>query len=189
MPRQKITREDVLKSASELIRRGEALNARSIAAELGCSTQPVYSCFKNMEELRAELVEEAKRLYRSYIDEYLTHADKNRYEAYGMGFVRFAMEEAGLFRYLFLSVQKEPMQTMGDPFFEEDILDEMVQLARMPRETARAFHGDMAIFSYGLATLLNTQAVVMTEEEISDAFKREFYSLYAYYFPERPRLG
>ena len=188
MPRQKITREDVLKSASELVRRGEALNARSIAAQLGCSTQPVYSCFKNMDELRAELVEEAKRLYRKYIDEYLTHADKNRYEAYGMGFVRFAIEEAGLFRYLFLSVQKVPMETMGDPFFEEDILDEMVQLARMPRETARAFHSDMSVFSYGLATLLNTQAVVMSEAEIAEAFTREFYSLYSYYFPERPRL-
>ena len=178
-----------MKAASQLVRRGEALNARSIAAELGCSTQPVYSCFKNMEELRAELAEEAKKLYRKYIDEYLTHADKNRYEAYGMGFVRFAIEEAGLFRYLFLSVQKEQMQTMGDPFFEEDILQEMQQLLCISREKAEAFHSDMSIFSYGLATLLNTQAVVMSEEDISDAFKREFYALYAYYFPERPRLG
>ena len=189
MPKKRIAREDVLKSAYELVRRGEALNARSIAAELGCSTQPVYSCFKNMDELRAALAEEAKIQYRRYIDEYIARAGRTRYEAYGMGFVRFAIEERGLFRYIFLSEQKEPMPTLGDPFFEEDILEEMQTSLHISREKAVAFHGDMSAFSYGLATFLNTKAVVMSEEEISKAFKREFYALYAYYLPERPRLG
>ena len=53
MAKLKITREAILKGAAEVVRKeGEqGLNARRIAKELRCSTQPVYSQFRNMEDL------------------------------------------------------------------------------------------------------------------------------------------
>ncbi len=184
MPKQKITREDVLRAAAEVMRRGgtQALGARAVAEELGCSTQPIYSLFGGMGNLEAVLLDEAKRRYHVFIDEYLSAAGKSRYEAFGMGFVKFAREEKGLFRFLFLSEHRPDV----DPFFEE-IVGEMCALYRMDRERAEAFHRDMAVFSYGIAASVNCGGE-SSDEEISAAFDREFYALYSYYFPERPRF-
>ena len=188
MPRSNtVTRADILKAAAEVVRKkGEReLKVRAIAAELNCSTQPVYSQFpKGMEELKAALTEEAKAQYRASIDSYLASAPHGRYEAFGMGYVRFAREEKGLYRFLFLS---ERNSEFLDPFFD-DIIAEMCALYHMSEETARAFHRDMAVFSYGLGALVNT-GWSFTDEEISAAFTREFCALYALYFPERPKLG
>ncbi len=184
MPKQKITREDVLRAAAEVVRRGgaEALGARAVAEALGSSTQPIYSLFGGMGNLEAALLDEAKRRYHVFIDEYLLAAGKSRYEAFGMGFVKFAREEKGLFRFLFLSEHRAEV----DPFFEE-IIGEMCALYRMDRERAEAFHRDMAIFSFGIAASVNCGDTA-SEEEISAAFDREFYALYSYYFPERPHF-
>ena len=190
MPRtSKLTREEVLRAAAEVVRKGgePALNARAVARELGCSTQPVYSLFQSMDELRSALTEEAKNAYRRFIDGYLARGGRSRYEAFGMGYVKFAQEERGLFRFLFLRDSAAPSAQAKDPYLD-DILAEMTELYHMTEERARAFHGDMTIYSYGLAALVTTGNYTPTDEEISECFKREFYALYAYYFPKRPKF-
>ncbi len=185
MPKnRRITEEMVLNAAAEIVRAEgtEALNVRSLAKALDCSTQPIYSIFKNMEGLWRALMGEAKAKYRKHIDDFLRQGGRSNYEAYGMGFVSFAKEEQGLFRYLFLSGKGTP-----DPFLD-DIEGEMMTLYHMPEETAAAFHADMAVFSFGLAVLVNKQADALSEEQIAEAFKRQFYALYAFYFPNRERF-
>ncbi len=184
MPKPKtVERANVLSAAAEIVRKqGEkGLNARAIAKELGCSTQPVYTLFKNMEELRHALIAEAKERYRAYIEAHFGRTN-NLYQSYGMGFVRFAAEEKGMFRFLFLGEHSN-----GDPFFG-DIVREMMRHYRMNEETARAFHADMSVFYFGLAALVNGNSGALTEEEIAEALDRQFYALYGYYFPERPRF-
>lgn len=58
MPSQKrITRSAIIGTAVSILRKEgyDGVNARKIAKELGCSTQPIYSEFGNMNELKAEL--------------------------------------------------------------------------------------------------------------------------------------
>lgn len=55
MPAKKvITNEMIIKKSLELLNEKgiNAINAREIAKSLGCSTQPIYLSFKNMEELK-----------------------------------------------------------------------------------------------------------------------------------------
>ena len=53
------------------------------------------------------------------------------------------------------------------------------------KETAQRFHHDMAIYSYGLAVMLNTNYMDMDEEQIKQRLKMEFIALYrAYVLPE-----
>ena len=179
--KRKVTREDILAAGAEIVKSGgvAALNARAVARALGCSTQPVYSQFSGMEELRAALYEEGKARYRRFIEGYFGRT-KSKYEAYGMGFVAFAREERGFFRMLFLE------EAAADPFLE-DILSEMTACYGMPEEIARAFHADMGTFSFGLASLVYAGAP-LGERETERAFARDFYALYAYYFPQRPRF-
>ena len=54
-PKVRITKEEIIGTCLALVRENgaDALNARSIAAALGCSTQPIFSNFSSMEELQA----------------------------------------------------------------------------------------------------------------------------------------
>ena len=62
---KKVSREEILRAAEAVLRDGgfSAINARSVAKKLGCSTQPIYASFKNMEELKAALTQRAIALH------------------------------------------------------------------------------------------------------------------------------
>ena len=53
-PKQIITKEIILEAAFKITREMgfENVNARSLAKALGCSTQPIYSRYTNMDELK-----------------------------------------------------------------------------------------------------------------------------------------
>ena len=67
-PKVKVTKEEIVETALDVVRKGgaQAMNARTIAALLGCSTQPVFSNFATMEQLRLAVEERATQLYRDF---------------------------------------------------------------------------------------------------------------------------
>ncbi|MGN0822431.1 MAG: TetR/AcrR family transcriptional regulator [Candidatus Gallimonas sp.] len=188
MARNKIGSEKLLQAAAEVVGSGKPLTARAVAERLNCSTQPVYSAFGSMEKLKRALTERAESLYRERIDAYRIESGRNAYEAYGMGYVKFAREEKGLFRFLYMR-EREGAGAVVDDVNLNEILADMGRLYGMDGETAKKFHGDMSVFSYGLAALVNTGYADLTDEEIGRRLKRQFYALYAYYFPDRPQIG
>ena len=58
---KRISKEAIIDAAAAVLRIGgfEAINARSVAKALGCSTQPIYLSFRNMEELKSALTQRA----------------------------------------------------------------------------------------------------------------------------------
>ena len=103
---RKASREQIIDAAVAVLRDGgfSAVNARSVARKIGCSTQPIYFSFKNMDELKAALTERAIELHTQRVRDSLRahEGSDSRYSSYGMGFVRFAAEEKQLFRWLYL---------------------------------------------------------------------------------------
>ena len=108
-PKIKITREDILTAALCLVRRNgaEALNARAIANAIGCSTQPVFSNFPTMAELRGSVIQEANNLYRGYTEEKMRTSGYPPYKASGMAYIQFAKDERELFKLLFMRDRSE----------------------------------------------------------------------------------
>ena len=68
-PKVKISREDIINTCLEIVKSSgtEGINARNIAGALGCSTQPIFSNFKSMEELEEETVLAAYQIYLDFI--------------------------------------------------------------------------------------------------------------------------
>lgn len=184
MPAQrKASKNEIIDAAFEVLREGgfAAVNARSVAAKLGCSTQPIYFSFRNMDELKTALAERAAELHTRRVRESLRAHEGNdsRYSSYGMGFVKFAAEERQLFRWLYL----EDGQSGN---YRSDVLaDEVIGVITdefgYSAEIARNFHRDMTYFTYGLAILANTGHLNLTESGLREAFRREFRALVAVY--------
>lgn len=180
---KKIEKEAIIDAALDVLRDGgfSAINARSVAKKLGCSTQPIYVSFKSMEELKTALTERAVQMHTQRVRASLQAHEGNdsRYSSYGMGFVKFAAEEKQLFRWLYLEGrQLDPYQ--NDVLLPEVIAD-IVEEFGYSEDVARRFHQDMIYFSYGLAILANTDHLHLTEQELREAFRREFRALTAIY--------
>ena len=180
---RKASREQIIDAAVAILRDEgfSAINARSVAKKLGCSTQPIYFSFKNMDELKAALTERAIELHTQRVRDSLRahEGSDSRYSSYGMGFVKFAAEEKQLFRWLYLEgKQLGPYQ--NDVLLPE-VIAVIVEEFGYSEEVARRFHQDMTYFTYGLAILANTDHLHLTEPELREAFRREFRALLAIY--------
>lgn len=180
---KKVSKDKIIDAAIEVLRDGgfSAINARSVARRLGCSTQPIYLSFQSMEELKAALTERAIEMHTRRVRDSLRAHEGNdsRYSSYGMGFVRFAAEEKQLFRWLYLE-GRQPGPYQNDVLLPE-VIDVIVEEFGYSEDVARRFHQDMIYFSYGLAILANTDHLRLTETELREAFRREFRALTALY--------
>ena len=101
-PKQKITKEMVVDAAFELARkRGhDKITAQAVAKVLGCSTQPVMSQFKKVEELRTAAAEKADQYHTAYL---MDITGENPMLEIGLNYIRFAQNEKHIFRMLFQS--------------------------------------------------------------------------------------
>ena len=180
---KKVSKEAIIDAAVEVLRDDgfSAINARSVAKKLGCSTQPIYFSFKNMEELKSALTQRAIELHTQRVRDSMKQHDGNdsRYSSYGMGFVKFAAEEKQLFRWLYLEGGQSGAY-QSDVLLSE-VIAVIVDEFGYSEEVARRFHQDMTYFTYGLAILANTDHLHLTEAELREAFRREFRALIAIY--------
>ena len=98
MPKQRITREMVVDAALALAREGgmERVLVKDIAARLSCSVQPIYSCFRNMEELRRAVEGRTAQFLADYLSARLAPGDLFR--STGRAYVQLARDEPELDR-------------------------------------------------------------------------------------------
>ena len=167
-PKVKITKEEIIKTAIDLLRRegSGAVNARNIASELGCSTQPVFSNFSNMDELHEATTVAAYQLYLDFLTRECESGAYPKYKAFGMAYIRFAKEEKELFRYIFMRDRTgEDISTTED--FEASV--RMISEANgISEDTARLIHMEMWAFVHGIATMLATSFLQLEWELISN---------------------
>lgn len=155
-PNVKVTKKDIINTALDMIRReGEAVvNARSVAAELGCSTQPIFSNFATMEELQNAVKRAAYDLYFDFLNKEATSGEYPRYKAFGMAYIRFARDEKELFKLLFMCDRKgEDISPTAD--FEESV-KMIMQANGIGREKAELMHLEIWTSVHGIGTMLAT---------------------------------
>ena len=147
---RKVSKEQIIDAAVDVLRDDgfSAINARSVAKKLGCSTQPIYFSFRNMEELKAALTERAIQMHTQRVRDSLRIHEGNdsRYGSYGMGFVKFAAEEKQLFRWLYL--EGEQLGPYQNDVLTSEVISVITEEFGYEEDVARRFHQDMVYFTY-----------------------------------------
>ena len=156
-PKVKISKEDIINAAVDIVRKNgaQAINARTIASALECSTQPVFSNFATMEELRLAVVERADALCQAYIQKEIESGAFPTYKASGMAYIRFAKEEKELFKLLYMRDRTGESVPQGSEMTGEmeDIVHENTGL---DGTDAQLFHLEMWAYVHGIATMFAT---------------------------------
>lgn len=168
-PKAKITKEDVVNAGVDLVRRkGEkGLNARDLAAALGCSTQPIFTNFPSMEELRKAVIERAEMIYYACLERENSTAGDKPYKAMGMGYIRFAAEEKELFRLLFMRDRSDEENKDGETEDVKRAVELIMKNTGLDMKSAFMFHLELWIFVHSIASMIATSYLNWESELVS----------------------
>lgn len=165
-PIAKCTAEQILDAAFELVRSegASALNARSLAAALGVSTQPIFSHFRNMPMLRLALEERIVSFYQNFLDQGKRKGDFPAYKGEGMAYIDFARQEPKLFSMMFLSPREGIPQE--DAYYRETV-KELSEQSGLEESAAGRMHLEMWLFVHGIASMQATGRMTIPQETVS----------------------
>ncbi len=165
-----ISREVILEAALKmLIRDGySSVNVKTLAAEIGCSTQPVVWHFENMDGLRKALSEYAMM----YAAKKAASSGSDRmegFESLGRAYVKMAFKEPNLFKFLYLG--ENPL---GKPYSLNDVgskknkemISAISEQTGLGEEQVIRFVRNTLIYSHGIATMIATGVLKGTEKEM-----------------------
>lgn len=183
-PKVKVTKEEIINAALALVRENgtDAINARSIAASLTCSTQPIFSNFATMEELQKDVILAAYNLYLAFIEREVKSGNYPPYKAFGMAYIRFAKEEKELFKLLFMRDRTDE-DISTSPDFEESV-QMIMQANKVSQETARLIHLEMWTCVHGIGTILATSFMPLDWELISNMLTDVYQGIRARHVPK-----
>ena len=111
MPRKEsITKQEIREAAFNLARQSgmESVTARKLAEFIGCSTQPIFRNYKNMEECLDEVYEDTLKFF----DDFTKNCSLRSvipFVTLGISYISFAQEETNLFRFLFMTKNTHEM--------------------------------------------------------------------------------
>ena len=167
-PKAKVTKEDIINAAVDIVRESgsQAINARTVASVLNCSTQPIFSNFATMDELRLAVVEKADVLCQEYMQREVESKKYPIYKANGMAYIRFAKEEKELFKLLYM--RDRSCELIPEATEQTDRMESIVHNnTGLSGVDAKLFHLEMWAYVHGIATMFATGFLDLPWELVS----------------------
>ncbi len=167
-PKNKFTKKEMIEAAMQVVRdKGiDGLTAKTMADELGTSTQPVFTAFGSMDTVKQEVYAATVRVYDSYVDAGLK--EKIPFFGVGMQYIRFAREEPELYRFLFLTrTQDQEYSAMKSmQHLQELVRPTLVNIYHITAEEADLYFRDLWFVVHSLSTLIVTGDCPYSDQEI-----------------------
>lgn len=182
-PKAKITKEMIVDSAFKIVRKegADKVTARSISEQLNCSTQPVLYYFSTVEDIKKAVYKKADEYHSAYIMD-TEIAYENPMLAIGMNYIKFAIDERNLFRFLFQSNEFSGV-SMLDLLDSEELLPLLTVLQNeldMSMEDTKEVFSTLFIFAHGYASLYANNTMIYDERNVMNALENIFFgAIYA----------
>jgi len=182
-PKIKITKEMIIDAAFEITRTegADKLTARRISEYLNCSTQPVLYHFATVDEIKSAVYQQADEYHTGYLMN-MENDYGNPMLAMGMNYIRFAVEESNLFKFLFQS--NEFSGTGMLQLIESEELIPMLMMLQQEVETsleqAKEIFTILVVFIHGYASFYANNDMIYDEndliEKLTDVFEGAIYT-------------
>ena len=167
-PKKIVSKQQILDAAMEITRNSgvDAITARSIAAQLGISTHPIFTYFATINDIKEGVLIQARELYKDYIHQGLD--EKIPFLGIGHQFLLLAKNEPELFKVLFfkktpdgrMHAYEEFQFTMGL------VIDSIMQIYKIDRFDAECYYRNLWLTSMSFATLIVTDNCPYSDQEM-----------------------
>ena len=188
---KKITKDMIVDAALEIFRAEgfDAVTSRRVAFKLGCSTQPIYFEYKNMVELKNDIVKKVvgqlNEIFSSVSNEGKEEPDEFVYRSFGLSFLKFVQADPFVFRQIYIVDGKIGRQV--DNLRMPIILDILENKYGYKKETALAIHKMASCSLMGMAVFVSSGYKKISEDEMQKNLGILFASICSVYGPP-PKL-
>lgn len=181
-PKPKFTREQIIGYALNIVERDgiKALTARELGKEMGSSARPIFTVFKNMDELCSEVFLAAREKYDSFV--LSDHKPGPFFRNVGMRMVAFAIKHPRLYQLLFMSEidvkSEEFSQLYGRLGKTVDICVNSIMTEHgINEQQARKVFDNLFVYTFGIAVFCATGVCNFPAEKIERMLAFEFKSI------------
>lgn len=172
-----VSKDVILQAALKmLIRDGySSINIKTLSKEIGCSTQPIVWHFDNMAGLRTALSEYAWSYAKNKMKPVTDNA-VGAFESIGKGFVDIAVNEPNLFHFLYLDKENNnkvnSFAAIKASEHDSELIKNISNYLGLPEENVGRYLRNTIIYAHGIATLVATNAITATEDEMMAMINR-----------------
>lgn len=176
-PKARITKDMIITAAFEAARETGAdnVNARTVSRKLNCSTQPVMYHFATIDELKKAAYKKTGEYHSEYLLD-IPETQENRMLGIGLNYIRFAVEEPHLFRFLFQSgfVIENNLPEMINSEELIPVISAMQQEMNMDIQQTKEIFLTLAMFVHGYASMIANNSLEYDEKLITSHLKRVY---------------
>ncbi len=164
----------IIDAAVEVVRQNgyENISARTVSEQLNCSTQPVMYHFATIDSLKQAAYQQADQLHT----EYLMNIPDGQDPVMGIGlnYIRFAVNEPLLFRFLFQSgyARENSLLEMIDSEELVPVLTAMKEGSGLSSERTKEVFLTVALFAHGYASIIANNDLEYDEKLIAEHLER-----------------
>lgn len=176
----RISKDMILDAAFEIVRQHgmEKLSNREIANKLKCSIRPIYYQFENVEEMQKELYTKIEHYFYKFLLDNMAPGIP-QYKQVGINYIKFAQKEKKLFQTLFMNetglTADAFVSKAGDDYKE---IEKLIKIStNLKDDDIKDFHTKMWIFCHGIATLVASDTIKLTDNQIQQLLSYEFQAL------------
>ena len=169
-PRTRITEELIAQAAIEVAKQSgyENINARTVSEQLHCSTQPIIYHFSTIDAMKRAAYARADRMHTQYL--MAASPDMHPILSIGLNYIRFAVNEPQLFRFLFQSgyAKEHSLLEMIDSPELIPVLSAMQEGTGLSRAKTKQVFLTVALFAHGYASLIANNGLEYNEKTVAE---------------------
>lgn len=184
---KRITKNMIVDAALEIFRAEgfESVTSRRIALRLGCSTQPIYFEYKNMDELKDDIIKKVVEQLDELFSSVSGDSDEFVYRSFGLSFLKFVQTDPFVFRQIYIVEGKIGKQV--DDLRMPKVLDILENKYGYKKETAIAINKMASCSLMGMAVFVSSGYKKISEDEMQKNLGILFASICSVYGPP-PKL-
>ena len=184
MPRSAFfSKETIAGAGLEIVREQgiDALTARALGKQLGCSLSPIFTVFKDMDEIHTAVRQAAADLFADYVKDVLDY--QPAFKEYGMRLIRFAKEEQNIFQLFF---ERGNSLLDSTPVAALNCLGNIKDAYQLTDGQILILYRQLWAFTCGVAVLATQSPDEYPEERISEMISTQFISTLSFLKSGRP---
>ena len=173
-PKTRITKDRIIQAAIEVAKQSgyESINARTVSAQLHCSTQPVMYHFSTIDAMKRAVYAKVDQLHSAYM--MTIPPEQDPILGIGLNYIRFAVAEPQLFRFLFQSGYAEENSLLEMVDSEEliPVLAAMQEGTGLSMEKTKEIFLTVAMFAHGYASIIANNGLEYNEKTVAEHLER-----------------
>lgn len=149
----------------------ESLNARDLAKFIGCSTQPIFRNYENMQEYKLDLKKCMREDYTNFINKHIKKEDYLLTISYA--YVLYAKNKPNIFRALFITelAGSRTVNEVINTSRNKETIDAMIIQYNLKQKQAEDLYRDVRFYTHGIACQICAKSIILKEKEIYDLIK------------------